>query len=293
METAKNYCGVTMKLIENKSFDYERALYGSDGIILNRCTFEGEADGESALKESEKIEAKNCIFKLRYPFWHDKYAKITDCKLEESARAPLWYSSTVEIYNTEIKSPKALRECKNVYIDGSQVASSEFGWECYGVTIKKSQLSGEYFMLGSKNVCMTDSEFSGKYSFQYVKKAKLENCRLDTKDAFWHAENVTVKNCYVKGEYLGWYSKNLTLENCVIIGTQPFCYAKGLKLINCEMHDCDLAFEKSEVVATVTTKVVSIKNPKKGKISCLGVDEIINDLQKSKCKIIIQGEKQK
>ena len=85
------------------------------------------------------------------------------------------------------------------------------------------------------------------------------NCVFDTKDAFWHGENITVKNSTIKGEYFAWYSDGLTLINCKIIGTQPFCYCKNLKLINCEMIDTDLCFEKSDVEATVTTPVISIK----------------------------------
>lgn len=279
-----------MKFIENKSFDYERALYGSDSVTLEGCTFEGELDGESALKESKNIIAKNCIFKLRYPFWHDTCLKIEACKFEETARAPLWYTVGIEMKDSLLSSPKSLRECDGVSITDSNISSAEFGWECNGVHFSKSKLSGEYFMLRSKNIQMNDCGFSGKYSFQYVKNAEFENCRFDTKDAFWHAQNVTVKNSYIKGEYLGWYSKNLTLEGCVIVGTQPLCYAKGLVLKNCEMYECDLAFEKSEVSAHITTSVISIKNPKKGKIIAKSVEKIIKDDKKSKCRII-EGEK--
>ncbi|MBQ4107805.1 MAG: DUF3737 family protein, partial [Clostridia bacterium] len=105
-----------MKIIENKSFDYERALYESENLTLKCCTFEGELDGESALKESKNIVAQGCIFKLRYPFWHDKCVKIIDSRLEEASRAPIWYSQDVEIVNTELYSPKAMRECKRVLI---------------------------------------------------------------------------------------------------------------------------------------------------------------------------------
>ncbi len=37
--------------IADRKYDEERALYGSDGIILNHCSFDGPEDGESALKE--------------------------------------------------------------------------------------------------------------------------------------------------------------------------------------------------------------------------------------------------
>jgi hypothetical protein len=93
----------------------------------------------------------------------------------------------------------------------------------------------------------------------------------------------------IKGEYLGWYCENVTFENCVLTGTQPLCYCKGLKLINCEMRDTDLAFEKSDVEATVKGNVLSIKNPHSGTITVDSVNEIIMDDPKAEGKIIIRN----
>ena len=36
------------KIVKNEVFDEERALYGSDGIEVYSCSFDGHADGESA-----------------------------------------------------------------------------------------------------------------------------------------------------------------------------------------------------------------------------------------------------
>ena len=119
----------------------------------------------------------------------------------------------------------------------------------------------------------------------------FENCIFDTKDAFWHAKNVTVRNSVVKGEYLAWYSENVTFENCRIIGTQPLCYCKNLKLESCEMIDTDLCFEKSDVEATVTTPVISIKNPRSGSIQVPCVKEIIRDDKNSHGEILIQKQR--
>ena len=47
-----------MKQIQNQTFDEERALYGSKGILVKDCTFDGPADGESAFKESSDIEVE-------------------------------------------------------------------------------------------------------------------------------------------------------------------------------------------------------------------------------------------
>ena len=101
---------------------------------------------------------------------------------------------------------------------------------------------------------------------------------------------MTVRNSIVKGEYLAWYCENVTFENCVIIGTQPLCYCKGLKLINCEMHGADLSFEKSEVEATVTTPIISIKNATSGRISVPAVDEIIRSDEEARCEIVVGGK---
>ena len=41
-----------MRTITGKTFDEERALYGSKELEVAGCRFEGPADGESAFKES-------------------------------------------------------------------------------------------------------------------------------------------------------------------------------------------------------------------------------------------------
>lgn len=110
-----------------------------------------------------------------------------------------------------------------------------------------------------------------------MQNAVFDSCTFDTKDAFWHAENVTVRNSTLRGEYLGWYSDGLTLIDCRIIGTQPLCCCRRLKLIRCAMEETDLAFEKSEVEATVTTPIVSVKNPRSGLIAAPSVGAFIRD----------------
>ena len=60
--------GISMKLIENQTMDQERALYGSEDILVRNCSFDGPADGESALKECRDVQMENCFCNLRYPF---------------------------------------------------------------------------------------------------------------------------------------------------------------------------------------------------------------------------------
>lgn len=279
-----------MTIIENKTFDEERALYGSRQVEAVRCRFDGPADGESAFKESREIVARDCYFNLRYPFWHVDDLKIDGCEMTKLCRAALWYSSGIELTDTKMHGIKALRECENIKIAHCDIVSPEFGWSVNGVFMNDTTAQSEYFMMRSSKLEFNKVRLTGKYSFQYIEDSIFTGCEFDTKDAFWHAKNVTVRDSYVKGEYLAWYCENVTFENCTIIGTQPLCYCKGLRLINCRMEGCDLSFEKSEVDADVTTAIDSIKNPKSGKIVCAGVSEVIMDDPEARGEIIVREE---
>ena len=275
------------KIVEGQTFDEERALYASRDITVKNCRFDGPADGESAFKESRNVRVEDCFFNLRYPFWHDAGLEIDRCELTELCRAALWYTDDTVITDTKLHGIKALRECNRVEIRNSDIISPEFGWRSHGIAVQDTTATGEYFCFEATDLRLSGLTFKGKYSFQYVENAVIENCVLDTKDAFWHAKNVTVRNSVVKGEYLAWYSEGLTLDHCKIIGTQPLCYCKNLTLIDCEMVDTDLSFERSEVEATVTSHVVSVKNPLKGTIRLPSVGELIFDIDDAKGEVIV------
>ena len=263
------------KIISNQIFDAERSLYNLKDSQVVACRFEGPADGESALKEARNITVQDCHFRLRYPLWHVRGFNLDRCSMSDAARAAIWYAEQGRITDCALGGIKALRECRDVTLERCQVESQEFGWKCSDIRVLDSQLQPEYLFLDSRNVTLKNVHMKGKYSFQYMETLVIEDSILDTKDAFWHSKNVTVVNSTVKGEYLAWFSDGLTLINCHIIGTQPLCYCKNLKLVDCTMEGTDLSFEYSDVDATITGHVDSIKNPRSGKITVDSVGEII------------------
>ena len=262
-------------IIKNQHFDEERALYHLQNTLVEDCAFEGPADGESALKEARNVALKNCGFSLRYPLWHTEGFTLEDCSMDEKARAAIWYAKNGLIRRSNLGGIKAVRECENISIFDSAIVSPEFGWRCSGVSLTDSSVTAEYLFLDSREITLKNVQMKGKYSFQYVENLTIEDSFLDTKDAFWHAKNVTVRNSTVKGEYLAWFSDGLTLINCHIIGTQPLCYCKNLRLIDCTMEGTDLAFEYSDVEATVTGHIDSVKNPRTGTVTADSVGEVV------------------
>ncbi len=263
------------KEIIGKQFDEERSLYNLTKADVIDCVFAGPADGESVLKEARDVKMENCSFSLRYPLWHVEKFHLHDSKMDELTRAAIWYAKDGIITDSDLHGIKAVRECQNIKISDCTITSEEFGWKSSDITITDSTLNAMYLFLDCKNIKLDKVQMSGKYSFQYIENLEIKNSILDTKDAFWHAKNVTVTNSVVKGEYLGWFSEGLTLVNCKIVGTQPLCYCKDLKLVDCTMEDTDLAFEYSDVEATIIGHVDSIKNPRSGEIVVDSVGEVI------------------
>ena len=267
-----------MKTIYDAEFGGERPLYASSDLKIERVTVH---EGESALKESTRIEAEGCLFEGRYPFWCCNGAKIANCEFTEDSRAPIWYSTDVEMKDCRVLSPKIFREIEGLRLYGSSFPKAvETMWHCRNVRIRDCSFEGaDYLLTGSSDICINDIRMKGKYAFQYCNNVKIHDSILDTKDAFWESDNVTIYDSVVSGEYLGWYSRGLTLVRCLISGTQPLCYASGLVLEDCSFApDADLAFEYSSVEAKINGRITSVKNPLTGHIRASeGYGEVIID----------------
>ena len=110
-------------MISHQIFDAERALYALQNTRLVGCSFEGEADGESALKECQHIKIHNCKFDLRYPLWHARDFLLSDSAMTANARAPMWYTAMGTLRHCRIDAPKALRESYDLLIEGSVISS--------------------------------------------------------------------------------------------------------------------------------------------------------------------------
>ena len=266
-----------MELIENKEFGGERPLFATHNLKLNNVTIHA---GESAIKECSNIEADNCRFEGKYPFWHNDGFVVKNCLFTDGARAALWYSKNLKMTDTLVEAPKMFREMEDLYLGNVKLSNAlETLWHCCGVELNNVQADhADYIFMHGADIKIENFTLNGNYSFQYCKNVEIHNSELHTKDAFWNTENVTVYNSVLDGEYLGWHSRNLRLVNCKISGTQPLCYAHNLILENCTMaEDADLAFEYSTVHATINGSVRSVKNPRSGTIIADEIVEIILD----------------
>lgn len=266
-----------MNLIKDQSFGGERPLFESHDLRMENIII---TDGESGVKECSDIEAHNCRFEGKYPFWHVDRSLITNCYFAPGSRSAIWYSNDMEMRKCVIDGPKFFREMKNLTLRDVLINDAdETFWNIDGLTIEDVTLhEGTYPFMGSSNIKVNRLKSDSKYVFQYVKNVEIHNAEIVTKDAFWEVENVTIYDSLLDGEYLGWHSKNLRLVRCHIGGEQPLCYAHDLILEDCTFDAAsDRAFEYSTVQADIRGFIKSVKNPASGTIVADSIGSIILD----------------
>lgn len=267
-----------MEKLKQKLLTGERALFKSNGLYIEDCTF---ADGESPLKESCDIELVNSMFKWKYPLWYCKDISLEKCTFFENARAGVWYTDNLNFSNGIIQAPKNFRRCNGLKLTNVSFSdAAETLWACKNVCLKNVFAKGDYFAMNSENVQADELNLVGNYSFDGVKNAVIRNSRLLTKDAFWNSENITVYDSFISGEYLGWNAKNLTLVNCTIESLQGMCYIDNLVMKNCKLLNTTLAFEYSTVDAEIVNGIDSVLNPLGGKITADYIGELIIERDK-------------
>ena len=258
---------------KDTKFTEERALFGTDGVVLNGCVFE---EGESPLKESKNIKASECLFRYKYPFWYCDGVDIERVTFFDMARAGVWYTNNFTMKNSIVEAPKNFRRCKNITLDNVMIPNAEETlWSCDGVTLKNVKAHGPYLCMNSKNMKVDGLDLIGNYSFDGVENVEVTNSHLATKDAFWNSNNVTVRDSFVSGEYLGWNSKNLTLINCTIESLQGMCYIDNLVMKNCRLINTTLAFEYCDVEADIHGTIDSVFNPKSGTIRADKINHLV------------------
>ena len=282
-----------MELIKQQYFEGERPLFEKHHVRLEQVTI---GDGESAVKECSDIEAEDCHFWGKYPFWHVHGFRISRCQFDAGARSALWYSDHLEMSDTRIDAPKMFREMHDIKLENVIINDAdETFWRCQNIEARNLTLhEGTYPFMFCNNVRIDGLKSDSKYVFQYCKNVELRNAHIVTKDSFWECENVTIYDSVLDGEYLAWHSKNVRLVNCHLAGEQLLCYADHLVLENCTFDAaCDRVFEYSDVQADIRGHIENIKNPSSGHIVADSIGSITIDENvkaPNSCVIKVKGE---
>jgi len=266
-----------LQLIKDKEFGGERPLFATHDLRLENITI---IDGESGIKQCQNIEADNCKFYGKYPWWHVDGARITNCYFAPGSRSAIWYTNDLTMKDCVIDCPKFFREMERVELENVTINDAdETFWKVKDLKLHNVKLhDGTYPFMFSENIYIDGLESDSKYVFQYCKNVEIHHAKIVTKDSFWECENITVYDSEIDGEYLAWHSKNVRLVNCHLAGEQLLCYAQDLVLENCTFDAaCDRLFEYSTLEADIRGHVENIKNPTSGHITADSIGSITID----------------
>ena len=262
-----------MEEIKQQRLTGERALFHSNDLEVVDCIF---ADGESPLKESSNIKARDCSFQWKYPFWYCNNIEVENSTFLEMARAGIWYVNNISLKDCLYEAPKGFRRVNGLKLTNVDIPHAEETlWNCKNIEIDNLVARGPYFAMNCENMKLNNFRLVGDYCFDGGKNIEMHNAKMLSKDAFWNCENVTVYDSYICGEYLGWNSKNVTFINCTIESLQGMCYMDNVVMKNCKLLNTTLSFEYSSVDAEITTAIDSVKNPNSGTIRAKEIKELI------------------
>ena len=268
-----------MSIIKNHFFAGERILFGLKDAQLEGITF---GEGESPLKEASKISIKDSVFKWKYPLWYDNDITVANTVFETMARSGIWYTKNIAIKNSALQAPKLFRRAEKINLDHVHFANAEETmWTCKDIRITNSQINGDYFGKDSQNIYLDHVSVVGNYVFDGAQNVEVHNSTFVAKDAFWNCKNVSVYDSTIDGEYLAWNGHNIKFINCQIESDQGLNYIDHLELKDTSLIHTDLAFEYvSNIDATVSSKIDSVKNPISGRIVAPAIGKLILDPQK-------------
>lgn len=267
-----------MEIIKDKQFGGERPLFGIHNVRLENIEI---VDGESGIKCCSNVEADNCRFYGKYPWWHVNGSLITNCYFAAGSRSAIWYSNNMTMRDSVIDGPKFFREMNNLTIENVTINDAdETFWNVKEISVKNLKLDkGTYPFMNCKDIYIDGLECESKYIFQYCKNLELHRANIVTKDSFWECENVTVYDSVIDSEYIAWHSKNVRFVRCHIKGDQPLCYLDGIVLEDCTFDPlCDRAFEDSRnIEADIRGSITEIKNPVSGRIRAGSIGRVTYD----------------
>ena len=263
------------KQITGQWLSGERAAFELAEADLAESIF---AEGESPLKHSLDIDARQTVFEWKYPFWYAKDVSLTDSAFLDTARSGPWYVDGLTWRRVLVAAPKTLRHSQRIVLDNVQFTKAdETLWWCQDVQLDHVTANGDYFGMNSTKIKASDLSLFGNYAFDGCQDIEISGSKLLSKDAFWNCQNVVVRDSIIVGEYLGWNSKNLTFINCLIESLQGLCYIDNLTIKDCRLLNTTLAFEYSTVDVEVKGSIDSIINPTSGIIKADQIGQIVLD----------------
>lgn len=135
----------------------------------------------------------------------------------------------------------------------------------------------------SENVQINDTKLHGIKALRECAVVKMRGCDIISPEFGWSVRGIEMENCTAESEYFMMRAEFLSFRDVRMKGKYSFQYITDSVFENCVFD----TFERSDVEATLTAPIVSIKNPLSGHIYVPEVGEIIMDIENAHGEVIV------
>ncbi len=152
----------------------------------------------------------------------------------------------------------ALKECRNLEIEGCRFEGKYPLWHVDGFTVKNSVFTpgARAALWYSKGLTMTDTQVDAPKMFREMKDMTLEHVKLsDAQETLWHCDGVRLRDVsVVNADYIFMHSTDIDIEDYRQDGNYSFQYARNVVIRNAVLHTKD-AFWGSENVTVIDSEI--------------------------------------
>lgn len=197
-------------------------------------------DEERALYGARNTKIKDCIFDGP----QDGESALKECRnisvegCTFALRYPLWHVTGAEIVNSKMKDTcrAPLWYSKKLDIKNAVINGVKALRECRNVSITSSYIVSQEFGWMCKGLWVKDASLEAEYPFFQSRDITLDNFSLKGKYSFQYVKNVTIKYSYLDTKDAFWHAKNVTVYDSVIKGEYLGWYSENLRLVRCRIE---------------------------------------------------------
>ena len=196
-------------------------------------------DEERALYDIEDSEVVNCVF----DGLADGESALKECRnikvdgCDFRLRYPFWHVTGAEIKNCSMSDTcrAALWYDEDISIENSKLHGIKALRECKSIKISDCDVISEEFGWRCADLSIVNSSLASQYAFFETKNIDIDDLTMTGKYSFQYIEDSVIKNSNFKTKDAFWHAKNVTVYDTVLEGEYLGWYSENLRLVRCHI----------------------------------------------------------
>lgn len=254
----------------------------TDTVVFGAEFLSAEDTGEPLI-DCANVLVQNSIFAVERPLVGAVKTIISMCDFDQTTRGTLSDSNRIVVQHCVFEGADSLSACERVHLHESEIYGYGLARDCKRLKLTSVIVEGVDAFLNCSNLAAWNLSVAGDGAFRHLENSLITGSIINGDDVLAYAKNVTLRDCVITGRRIGWMAQDLTFINCTIVGEAPLCRGREINVIDCRMLLADMAFEYSEIEASINGHINSVINPLSGTILADTVGTVLNGNARFNC----------